>query len=65
MKTFHGGTVYGQAVNKPDMLANAILGVMVNTMLGGPKIVAKMVSVTKVPKMCVSGRSLSTWQPEI
>ena len=33
---FHGGTVFGKAVNYPEKLANTVLSIMVVCLYGGP-----------------------------
>ena len=46
--TYHGGTVFGKAVNNPSLLANAVLGLMLDCLLGGPTFLSKMIPVTKL-----------------
>ena len=45
---YSGGTLFGKAVNNPDLLANTILTFMISAMFGGPKFVCKMLPVRKV-----------------
>ena len=45
---FHGGTVFGKAVNKPDHLANTVLSFMIVSLFGGPKFLYKMLPVYKL-----------------
>ena len=45
MLTYHGGVLFGHAVNKPNVLANTVLGFMIVTMFGGPKYLHKMLPV--------------------
>ena len=42
MLQYHRGTVFGKAVNNPNVLANTILSFMVVTLFGGPKFLCKM-----------------------
>ena len=44
---YHGGMVFGKALNKPQLLANAILGLMIDCLLGGPAFLAKMIPVSQ------------------
>ena len=45
---YHGGQVFGKAVNKPGELATSMLGIMVKCLFGGPTFLLKMIPVTKV-----------------
>ena len=45
MMSYHGGTVFGKALNNPGLLANAVLGLMLDCLLGGPSFLAKMLPV--------------------
>ena len=45
---YHGGTLFGRAVNFPDKLATTILTFMIKFTFGGPEFVAKMLPVTKL-----------------
>ena len=42
---YHGGTVFGRAVNDSTKLAKTVLGVMVVPLLGGKKFISKMLPV--------------------
>ena len=42
---YHGGVVFGHAVNKPSLLANTVLSFMVVTLFGGPNFLCKMLPV--------------------
>ena len=42
---FHGGTVFGRAVNDPTSLASSMLGIMINCLMGGPSFLLKMIPV--------------------
>ena len=42
---YHGGTVFGRAVNDPTKLARTVLGIMVKCLFGGPKFLVKMLPV--------------------
>ena len=48
MMTYHGGSVFGKACNNPSMLANSVLGLMIDCMFGGPTFLSKMVPVAKL-----------------
>ena len=44
---YHGGTVFGKAVNKPNELANTVLGIYIVTFYdGGPKSLLRMLLVS-------------------
>ena len=43
---YHGGTVFGKAVNKPNELANTVLGFYVVTFYGGPEFLLRMLPVS-------------------
>ena len=45
MLLYHGGVVFGHAVNKPSLLANTVLSFMVVTLFGGPNFLCKMLPV--------------------
>ena len=45
MLQYHGGILFGKAVNHPSKLANTVLSFMVITLLGGPKFLCKMLPV--------------------
>ena len=42
MLLYHGGVVFGHAVNKPSLLANTVLSFLVVTLFGGPNFLCKM-----------------------
>ena len=42
---FHGGTIFGKAVNNPAELANTVLGIMIVCLYGGPTFLSKMLPV--------------------
>ena len=42
---YHGGSVFGKAVNKPDELANTMLAFFVVTFFGGPKFLLRMIPI--------------------
>ncbi|XP_065660880.1 uncharacterized protein LOC136084588 [Hydra vulgaris] len=48
MLQYHGGTVFGKAVNNPNVLANTVLSFMVITLFGGPKFLCKMLPVCDI-----------------
>ena len=45
MMSYHGGTVFGKAANNPNLLANAVLGLLFDCLLGGPSFLAKMIPI--------------------
>ena len=45
MLQYHGGILFGKAVNHPSKLANTVLSFMVITLFGGPKFLCKMLPV--------------------
>ena len=45
---FHGGTIFGKAVNNPAKLANTVLGIMIVCLYGGPTFLSKMLPVTNL-----------------
>jgi len=48
MLLYHGGTVFGQSADNPSALAKTMLGVMILCLNGGPKILSKLVPVSKL-----------------
>jgi hypothetical protein len=46
MMLYHGGTVFGKAVNKPCDLANTVLGIMIKCLYGGPTFLSKMLPLS-------------------
>ena len=45
---FHGGNLFGHAVNKPSLLANTVLIFMTACLFGGPKFVCKMIPIRQL-----------------
>ena len=45
MLQYHGGILFGKAVNKPDKIANKVLSFMVVCIRGGSKFLRKMLPV--------------------
>ena len=45
MLQYHGGILFGKAVNHSSKLANTVLSFMVITLFGGPKFFCKMLPV--------------------
>ena len=45
---FHGGTIFGQAQNKPGKLAKTLLAVMIKCLFGGPTFIVKTIPVYKL-----------------
>ena len=58
--SFHGGSMFGRAVNKPDELAKTILAMMVSCQFGGPKFVSKMLPVSKLDTAFLKDEILET-----
>ena len=56
MMTLHGGSVFGKAANNPTLLANAVLGLMINCLFGGPTFLSKMIPVSKMNRAFLSGQ---------
>ena len=48
MLQYHGGEVFGQAINNSSKLANTVLSYMVVCMFGGPKFLCKMLPVKEM-----------------
>ena len=46
--TYHGGSLYGSAVNRPDDLATTVLAFMLVPLFSGPSFLAKMLPVYKL-----------------
>ena len=46
MLLYHGGTLFGRAVNDPSSLAKTVLGIMVVCLYGGPSFLTKMLPVS-------------------
>ena len=45
---YHGGNVFGKAVNKPEMLATTVLSFMLISLLGGPKYLCRVLPVCEL-----------------
>ena len=45
---FHGGSVFGKAIDNPSKLAKSVLGIMVVCLYGGPKFLVKMLPVANL-----------------
>lgn len=45
---YHGGSLFGQAVNNPALLANTLLSFMIICLFGGPKFLCKMIPVRQL-----------------
>ena len=43
--SYHGGSLFGKAINCPNSMATTVLGFMIVTMFGGPKFLYKMLPV--------------------
>ena len=46
MLLYHGGTLFGRAVNDPSSLAATVLGIMIVCLYGGPSFLTKMLPVS-------------------
>ena len=42
---YHGGTIFGKAVNEPSKLANTVLSFFIVTLFGGPRFLLRMLQV--------------------
>ena len=51
---YHGGTLFGKALNNPDCLANTVLGIMIACQHGGPVFLSKMLPVSNLDADFVS-----------
>jgi len=60
MLLYHGGAVFGKALDDPDSLAKTVLGVMITCMFGGPKFLVKMLPVNKLNSQFLYGQIQST-----
>ena len=48
MMLYHGGSLYGKAVNNPELMTNSVLTIIVKYLFGGPSFVFKMLPVAKM-----------------
>ena len=48
MMLYHGGTLFGKAMDDLTSLAKTVLGVMVNCLFGGPSFISKMIPIRKL-----------------
>ena len=62
MMLYHGGSVFGKAVNNPNELAKTVLGIMIACQYGGPVFVSKMLPVSKLDAGFVKQEILQTVQ---
>ena len=46
--TYHGGTLFGKAVDHPDKLAQTVLSMMIKCLYGGPDFLVKALPVSKL-----------------
>ena len=46
--TYHGGTLFGRAVDKPEKLAKTVLSMMVKCLYGGPEFLVKALPVSNL-----------------
>ena len=51
MLLYHGGTIFGKAVNDKSKKATTVLGIMISCLYGGPSFISKMLPISslKVP----------------
>ena len=48
MMLYHGGTIFGKVCNNPSLLANTVLGILVDCMYGEPTFLQRMLPVAKL-----------------
>ena len=48
MLLYHGGTVFGKAVNDASKKASTVLGIMVSCLYGGPSFISKMLPISSL-----------------
>ena len=48
MLQYHGGKIFGKAENDTNLFEETMLGLMINSLHGGPKFLLKMIPVTKL-----------------
>ena len=48
MLQYHGGKIFGKSENDTNLLAKTMLGLMINSLHGGPKFFLKMIPVAKL-----------------
>ena len=48
MLLYHGGTIFGRSEDDPTAFAKTMLGVIIHCLNGGPKILSKMIPVSKL-----------------
>ena len=53
MLLYHGGTLFGRAVNNPSSLAETVLGLIIVCLNRGPSFLAKMLPVSKLNSMFI------------
>jgi hypothetical protein len=46
--TYHGGKLFGKAVDHPDKLAKTVLSMMVKCLYGGPEFITKALPVSNL-----------------
>lgn len=54
MLLYHGGALFGRAVNDPTSLAKTILGIMVVCLYGGPMFLSKMLPISRLTSKFLS-----------
>ena len=62
MLLYHGGTLFGKAVNDPSSLAKTILGIMIVCLYGGPRFLSKMIPVSKLNSQFLMDQVSATTQ---
>lgn len=48
MMLYHGGSLFGKAVDDPNTLAKTVLGIMVRCLYGGPSFLSKMLPIARL-----------------
>ena len=48
MLTYHGGSLFGRAVDHPDKLSKTVLSIMVKCLYGGPEFIYKALPVSNL-----------------
>lgn len=46
--TYHGGSIFGKAVDHPEKLAKTVLSIMVKSLYGGPEFLCKALPVSNL-----------------
>ena len=62
MLLYHGGYLFGKAVNDPSSLAKTILEIMIVCLYGGPRFLSKMIPVSKLNSQFLMDQVSATTQ---